>query len=159
MVAPDFSKAGFGKPAAGGKGPASGALVTLGDGRLAMSTLEIAKLTGKSHDNVLRDARKMLEELGFGDGLSFEGIYLDAYKREKPCFNLPKDLTYTLVSGYSVQMRHRIVTRWMELEAEKAVAAPAPAAFRIPRSLPDGDELQLRAATRTTATCCARSSA
>ncbi len=89
-----------------------------------MSTLEIAKLTGKSHDNVLRDARKMLEELGFGGGLSFEGSYLSAQNKALPCFNLPKDLTYTLVSGYSVQMRHRIVTRWMELGEQKPASAP-----------------------------------
>ena len=56
VVAPDFSKAGFGKPAAGEAAPAADALVTLGDGRLAMSTLEIAKLTGKDHKNVLADA-------------------------------------------------------------------------------------------------------
>ena len=41
-----------------------------------MSSLEIAEITGKRHDRVLKDARKMLEELGFlhriefGDGKS-----------------------------------------------------------------------------------------
>lgn len=41
-------------------------------------------------------------------------------------FNLPKDLTLTLVSGYNVQMRHRIITRWLELEeVNKAPQVPA----------------------------------
>ena len=30
---------------------------------LTMSTLQIAKLTGKSHDNVLRDFRKMIADI------------------------------------------------------------------------------------------------
>jgi len=80
-----------------------------------MSSREIAELTGKEHRNVMRDIRNMLEDLG-EDVLKFERIYLDAYGREKPCFHLPKDLTITLVSGYSPVLRHRIVTRWMELE-------------------------------------------
>ena len=89
------------------------------DALLAMSTREIAELTKKDHANVLRDARNMLEELG-KDAFSFEGIYLDAYGREKPCINLPKDLTFTLVAGYSAKMRHAIVVRWQELESNLA---------------------------------------
>lgn len=84
-----------------------------------MSSLEIAELTGKRHDNVVRDIRIMLDDLGRGDALKFEAIYLDAYKREKSCFNLPKDLTFTLVAGYSAPLRHKIVTRWMELERKE----------------------------------------
>lgn len=81
-----------------------------------MSSREISELTGKRHDNVMRDARSMLEALGL-DLLSFEGMSSDAYGRPQPVFNLPKDLTITLVSGYSVPMRHRIVTRWLEPKA------------------------------------------
>lgn len=87
-------------------------------GVLTMSSREIAKLTEKEHKNVLRDIRKTLEELDI-NGLSFERVYLDAKGEQRTEFLLPKDLTITLVSGYNVQVRHRIVTRWMELE-EKA---------------------------------------
>jgi hypothetical protein len=88
-----------------------------------MSSREIAELTGKRHDNVTADIRKMLDELG-KDVLSFQGMSPDAYGRQQPVFNLPKDLTITLVSGYNVTMRHRIVTRWMELEETAKPAAP-----------------------------------
>ena len=44
---------------------------------LTMSSLEIAKLTGKEHFNFMRDIRTMLEELELGT-LSFEGSYLSA---------------------------------------------------------------------------------
>lgn len=87
-----------------------------------MSSREIAELTEKEHFNVLADIRKMLTDLGIAD-LSFQGSYTDATGRRLPLFNLPEDLTITLVSGYSVQMRHRIVKRWQELEARNTPVA------------------------------------
>lgn len=91
-------------------------------GVLTMSSREIAELTGKEHKNVLADVRKMLGELGkaaaeFSATAQTQGPNNSI--RTIEVFNLPKDLTITLVSGYNVQVRHRIVTRWMELE-EKA---------------------------------------
>jgi hypothetical protein len=82
-----------------------------------MSTVEIAELTGKRHDNVLRDAETMLAALK-KDRLSFEHIFFDAYGRPQPCLNLPKLECLTLVTGYSVELRYRIVGRWIRLEAE-----------------------------------------
>ena len=64
-------------------------LVQNADGVWCMSSLAIAKLTGKEHKNVLRDIRTMLEELEI-DQLRFELISQDAYKRPLKCFNLPK---------------------------------------------------------------------
>jgi phage regulator Rha-like protein len=87
-----------------------------------MSSKEIAELTGKEHKNVMADIRTMLEALGLTSA-DFSANLPDAYGRPQPAFSLPKELTITLISGYSVVMRHRIVTRWQELEAR--VAAPA----------------------------------
>lgn len=90
-----------------------------------MSSREIAELTGKEHKHVLHDIRKMLDDLGHHSA-EFSAQYKDSTGRALPMFSLPKDLTLTLVSGYDVQMRHKIVTRWLELEG-KAAPAPAPA--------------------------------
>jgi phage regulator Rha-like protein len=84
----------------------------------------------KEHKNVLADIRRMLLELGKGSA-EFSADVPDGYGQQQPGFNLPKDLTITLVSGYSVVMRHRIVVRWQELE-ESAVPA---AAFQVPTTL------------------------
>lgn len=86
-----------------------------------MSSREIAELTGKMHKDVLYDIRNMLSHLGkaaadFSATAQIAGP--NNSTRTIEIFNLPKDLTITLVSGYSVPMRHRIVTRWMELEAQ-----------------------------------------
>lgn len=85
---------------------------------LTMSSREIAELCEKRHDNVIRDIKGMLADLG-ETPLSFEGSYIAADGTKRPCFNLPKDLTITLVAGYSVPLRKRIVDRWMELEAQQ----------------------------------------
>jgi len=94
-----------------------------------MSSREIAELTGKRHADVLRDIRSMLEDLQI-DACKFASVYVDAKGEKRSACCLPKDLTITLVSGYNVTMRHRIVTRWMELEAAQA---PAPS-FALPKT-------------------------
>lgn len=104
---------------------------------LTMSSREIAELTGKRHDNVISDIEKMLNDVG-EDALKFEGIYLDAYKREKKCYNLPKNLTLNLVTGYRADMRLKIIDRWLELEDR-----PQPK-HEIPQTL--GEALRLAAA-------------
>ncbi|MDE2465753.1 MAG: Rha family transcriptional regulator [Alphaproteobacteria bacterium] len=88
-----------------------------------MSSREIAELTGKRHDHVMADIRKMLKSLGLHSP-EFSGQYRDATGRYLPCFNLPKRETLILVSGYSVELRARIIDRWQELEARQAPAIP-----------------------------------
>lgn len=96
---------------------------------MTMTSREIAELTGKRHDNVMRDIRAMLAELVQGGLLSSEDTPAPQTWRHPHTgqtyeeFSLPKDLTITLVSGYSVAMRHRIVKRWQELES--AASDPA----------------------------------
>ncbi len=84
-----------------------------------MSSLEIAELTGKEHYNVMRDIKRMLEDLEIG-ALKFEGTYKTVQGKDMPCFQLPKDLTITLCAGYSTPLRKKIIDRWLELEARPA---------------------------------------
>ena len=92
---------------------------------LSMSTREIAELTGKRHDNVLADFRDMCEALELGL-LSFQDTYIHPQNGQTYIqYSLPKDLTTTLVSGYSIPMRHAIVKRWFELEATTTAAIPS----------------------------------
>jgi hypothetical protein len=83
---------------------------------LTMSTLEISGLTGKAHKHVLADARKMLLALEIQPA-EFSARYLDAKGEAREVLNLPKRECLILVSGYSVEMRARIIDRWLELEA------------------------------------------
>lgn len=83
---------------------------------LTMSSLEIAGLMGKRHQDVLRDARRMFEKLG-EPFARFCAKVPSAGGRPSEILNLPKRECLILVSGYSVELRARIIDRWMELEA------------------------------------------
>lgn len=105
------------------------------DPAMTMTSREIADLTGKEHKNVLADARKMLADLGkaaadFSATAQIAGP--NNSTREIEVLNLPKRETLILVSGYSVELRARIIDRWQELEAK---AAPAPVDLSNPASL------------------------
>lgn len=88
-----------------------------------MTSLEIAGLCEKRHDNVMSDIRNMLSLLNI-QSPEFLGDYRDDRGRAYPCFHLPKDLCLTLVSGYNVILRKRIIDRWLELEQESKPAIP-----------------------------------
>lgn len=82
-----------------------------------MSSLDIAELTGKRHADVLSDTRGMFEKLEISS-TEFSAQYKDSTGRSLPLFNLPKDLTLTLVSGYDIPLRYRVVKRVEELESQ-----------------------------------------
>lgn len=84
---------------------------------LTMSSRQIAEFVDKRHDNVVRDIRKMLNELE-KDVLKFEGIYLDQYGREKIEYHLDEEMTLTLVTGYDVKRRMIVIQEWKRLKEE-----------------------------------------
>lgn len=90
---------------------------------VTMSSREIAELTGKEHRNVRRDIEKMLSELG-EDALKFEHIYRDSMNRDQAEYRLDRDLTETLLLGYSAPLRLKVIRRLREIEA--TLAAPRP---------------------------------
>ncbi|WP_371439252.1 hypothetical protein [Polaromonas sp.] len=103
----------------------------------------------------MRDIHYMLNALGEKDVPKFGAIYLDDYGREQPMLALPKDLTLTLVSGYSIPLRHRIVTRWLELEGHQA----APIAIdETPQRPPLHSQCSAKLTKRRNVAACAGSS-
>lgn len=116
---------------------------------LTMSSREIAELCEKNHADVLRDIRVMLEQLE-EVASKFAGYYLATNGKQNPCFDLPKDLTLTLVAGYNVKLRKRIIDRWLELEAQSS--SPALPNFSDPiaaaRAWADEREARLQAETK-----------
>ena len=85
-----------------------------------MSSREIVELTGKEHRNVMRDIRVMLVELhGEGGVLNFEHTQHNEQNGQAyPIYRLPRHETLVLISGYSVQIRSKIIARWDELERQ-----------------------------------------
>lgn len=60
----------------------------VGNMKDTMSSLEIAKLTGKEHFHVMRDIEKFLLDIGCES--NFGCTYLDAQGKERSMYNLPK---------------------------------------------------------------------
>lgn len=88
-----------------------------------MSSLQIAKLTGKRHDNVMADIKNMLEQLNI-QSPEFLGDYKDSRGRTYPCYNLNEELTLTLTSGYSIPQRHAIIKEWQAYRQGNAPIQP-----------------------------------
>jgi len=82
-----------------------------------MTTVEIAQQTGKEHRNVKRDTETMLTELYGKDSLlKFEQSYTADNGQTYSCYQLGKNDVLTLISGYSIPLRSKIIKRLDELE-------------------------------------------
>ncbi|MBB3808763.1 Rha family transcriptional regulator [Pseudochelatococcus contaminans] len=109
--------------------------VGAGAGPLTMSSREIAELTEKRHDNVVRDIRALLDAVlpGWAKDSSVlrdQGISITYDNRGYISeIRLPKDLTITLVAGYDAPLRLKIIRRWLELEAAQPKAPAAPTTY------------------------------
>lgn len=106
-----------------------------------MSSREIAELTGKRHDHVMVDCRKLAQFYTetYSPEISGEHVrpsfYKDSTGRDLPCFALSKQASLDLVTGYSLPHRHAVNVRWQELEQQVATIDPMkmladPAAMR-----------------------------
>ena len=93
-----------------------------------MSSKEIAEYTKKTHSNVMRDIRVMLEAIFDVDFHASDVNYLlNQYVKfdncpqtgRISCYYLDKELTMSLITGYNAKIRHAMVLRWQELESAK----------------------------------------
>lgn len=89
-----------------------------------MSSREIAELTGSTHDNVLKTIRSLVER-GVVSGNETPYIHPQNGQTYSQ-FCLSYRDTMVVVSGYSVELRARIIDRWQELEAQES---PVPTSF------------------------------
>lgn len=96
-----------------------------------MTSLEIAELTGKQHQHVMRDIRSLLRqgvcESNFGLMLNIKQLP-NGGKREYPYYKLTKKGCLILASGYNAVLREKIINRWEELEKKER------GQFTIPQS-------------------------
>lgn len=93
-----------------------------------MTSVEIAEVTGKRHDNVVRDIQNILKQ-GV-DALNFEEtFYTDKANRQQRCYSLTKKGCLILASGYDALLREKIINRWEELETKEASLIKVPATF------------------------------
>lgn len=90
---------------------------------LTMSSREIATLTGKQHFHVKRDIERMISDLK-EDPSNFGCTYLDGQNRTQTEYMLDREHTDCLLTGYSAELRMKVIKRWRALE--KAVQTGVP---------------------------------
>ena len=65
-----------------------------------------------------------VEKVRGADAPKFRGIYLDAYKREKPCYALPKREANLMVMSESYKVQAAVYDKMVELESEVKLNQP-----------------------------------
>ena len=91
-------------------------------GEMTMSSREIAYITSSTHDNVLKSIRKLVSE---GVVSCNETQYRHEQNNQMyPEFTLNFRDTMVVVSGYSAELRARIIDRWQQLEQESKPSIP-----------------------------------
>lgn len=93
-----------------------------------MTSLEIAEVTGKRHDSILRDIRNILSQ-GVDAHNFVETSYTDKSNRQQKCYTLTKKGCLILASGYDVILREKIINRWEELETKERNKYQVPQSF------------------------------
>ena len=91
-----------------------GALTTLGNSRPGMTTVTIAEITERRHDDVLKKARKFLKDIEatVGRAGNFAGTPLDAQEatyqdiqgKERPMLVLSRDVAQSFLGTYNAKL-------------------------------------------------------
>lgn len=92
------------------------ALSIVGEGRPGMTTVTIAEITGRRHDDVLKKARKFLEDIGatvgglgnFAESSELvdaqESTYHNAQRKEQPMLVLSRDVAQAFLGTYNAKL-------------------------------------------------------
>ena len=81
---------------------------------ITMSSLDIAKLTNKRHDHVLRDIRNMFNNLDNAPRFG-EVEYIDIKCEKRPMYLLDEAETLCLVTKYNDKIRMAIIRQWQAM--------------------------------------------
>ena len=85
-----------------------------------MTSLEIAELTGKQHNDVLKAIRKMEPAwTQVTQGKFSLSTYQDATGRTLPCYSLTKTECLYIATKFNDEARAKLVLRWQELELQE----------------------------------------
>lgn len=76
-----------------------------------MTSLEVAEITGKRHDQVLRDIRDEFNKLGkeIGQHIFVASYYVNSQSKQQPMFELNLDGIMQLGARYSAEIRYKLI--------------------------------------------------
>ncbi len=91
----------------------------------AMTSLEIAEVTGRNHKDVMRSIREMEEAWVKVNGRKFALVeYKDAKGEMRPCYQLTKTECLYIATKFNDEARAKLVLRWEELERKEQYQVP-----------------------------------
>lgn len=90
------------------------------DLKQTMSSLEIARLTGKPHNDVMKAIRAMEPAWKkISEGNFSLTSYSDAQGKQRPCYELTKTECLYVATKFNDEARAKLVIRWEELERKE----------------------------------------
>ncbi len=90
------------------------------DVKHTMSSLEIARLTGKPHNDVMKAIRAMEPAWKkISEGNFSLASYSDAQGKQRPCYELTKTECLYVATKFNDEARAKLVLRWEELERKE----------------------------------------
>ncbi len=92
-----------------------------------MTSLEIAEVTGKPHNDVMKAIRKMEPAWARVNEGNFSLVsYTDKKGENRPCYSLTKTECLYVATKFNDEARAKLVLRWKELEEERLNAEQRP---------------------------------
>lgn len=89
-----------------------------------MSSLEMAELAGKPHNDLLKSIRNMEAAWTRVTGGKFSlSNYVDSTGRKLPCYNFNYEESMYIASKFDDETRAKLTIRWAKLETGKAIPA------------------------------------
>ncbi len=92
---------------------------------LLMTSLEVAEITGKRHDHVMRDIREELESIkteGLEGQLIFgESSYKNSQNKTQPMYTMGREGAMQIATRYSAGIRRKLILKLDELENKKSL--------------------------------------
>ena len=97
----------------------------VGNDNRHMTSLEIAEVTGKPHNDVLKAIRKMEPAWRKVNGGNFSLVeYRDKKGELRPCYSLTKTECLYIATKFNDEARAKLVLRWEELERNVTKESP-----------------------------------
>ena len=112
-----------------------------------MSSLLIAEISGKQHNDVLKAIRKMERSWEKIAGRKFSlGYYTDPNNQKRPMFLLNKEECLYIATKFNDEARAKLVLRWEELERKNAPQLPSTYLDALKALVASEEEKQMLAA-------------
>lgn len=124
-------------------------LVEQHDGRAVTTSLIVAEVFGKGHDNVLKSVRNLLSDLPDGGLVNFnESFYVNDQNKQQPMYEITRDGFTLLAMGFTGKQALQFKLSYIDAfnKAEQIIKSSLPASFSEALKLAYEQQLQIEQA-------------